>query len=150
MQNLQHLLDQYGESHQNSLNQKIHKICVPLIEWSLLGLLWVIPQPEFFGNLHWTHVFVAFAFIYYAQFRNLKLILASLLLMLPFWIYISLKPAQIFETSLVIFIIAWFGQFYGHKVEGKKPSFFQDIFFLLIGPIWISEALLKKWGRSLT
>ena len=38
---------------------------------------------------------------------------------------------------IVIFIISWIGQFIGHKIEGKKPSFFQDLQFLLIGPLWL-------------
>ncbi len=44
-------------------------------------------------------------------------------------------------TSLAIFVIAWIGQFYGHKVEGKKPSFLKDLQFLLIGPAWVFEKL---------
>jgi uncharacterized membrane protein YGL010W len=46
--------------------------------------------------------------------------------------------------SLGLFSVAWIGQFYGHKVEGKKPSFFQDLQFLLIGPAWVVENLFAK------
>ena len=38
-------------------------------------------------------------------------------------------------TASTIFVLAWTGQFYGHKIEGKKPSFFKDLNFLLIGPL---------------
>lgn len=37
-------------------------------------------------------------------------------------------------TALVVFFLAWIGQFYGHKVEGKKPSFIKDKQFLMIRP----------------
>ena len=47
---------------------------------------------------------------------------------------------------LLIFIIAWVGQFIGHKIEGQKPSFFEDIQFLLIGPAWIISFIYKKMG----
>ncbi len=47
-------------------------------------------------------------------------------------------------VSLAIFIIAWIGQFYGHKIEGKKPSFIKDLQFLLIGPAWVFEKLSKR------
>ncbi len=150
MKQLNQLLDKYSESHQNPLNQKIHKVCVPLIEWSVLGLLWVIPVPEFFGDLRWTHLFVAVSLGFYARFKNFKVIMASIILMLPFWIYISVNPPYVLETSIIVFVLAWIGQFYGHKVEGKKPSFFEDLFFLLIGPLWVSEAFLRSRGRSLT
>ena len=150
MASLTKLLDQYSESHQNSLNQKIHKVCVPLIEWSVLGILYAMPRPDFFGNLTWAHLIVAFALIYYSQFKNLKVIAATFVLMLPFWIYISLHPSYVMQTSLVVFVLAWIGQFYGHKIEGKKPSFFQDIFFLLIGPLWVAEAFLRRRGQSLS
>ena len=150
MPSIAKLLDQYSESHQNPLNQKIHKVCVPLIEWSVLGILWAMPRPEFFGNLTWAHLIVGLALIYYAQFKNFKVIAATFILMLPFWIYISFHPLHIMQTSLVVFIVAWIGQFYGHKIEGKKPSFFQDLFFLLIGPLWVAEAFLRPRGRSLS
>jgi uncharacterized membrane protein YGL010W len=50
--------------------------------------------------------------------------------------------------SLIVFVAAWIGQFYGHKVEGKKPSFFKDIQFLLIGPMWLMSFIYKKLGIS--
>ncbi len=149
MSTLQSLLDDYSVSHQNPLNKKIHKICVPLIEWSVLGLLCTIPTPAFFGAINWAHLFVAAALGYYARFKNLKVIIASILMMAPFWVYYSFNPPYLLETSIIVFVLAWIGQFYGHKVEGKKPSFFQDIFFLLIGPLWVAEAFLQTVNSSL-
>ena len=46
----------------------------------------------------------------------------------------------------VIFVLAWIGQFIGHKIEGKKPSFLEDVKFLLIGPIWLLHFICKKIG----
>ncbi len=48
--------------------------------------------------------------------------------------------------SVIVFVVAWIGQFYGHKVEGKKPSFFKDVQFLLIGPMWLMSFIYKKAG----
>jgi len=56
--------------------------------------------------------------------------------------YLSLY-LPLFLTSLILFIVAWIGQFYGHKLEGKKPSFFKDLQFLLIGPAWVFEKIKK-------
>jgi uncharacterized membrane protein YGL010W len=149
MANLELLLSEYADSHQNPANQAIHKICVPLIEWSLLGVLFSLPRPEVFGALNWAHVLAVFGLGYYLKFKNPRPIIASLILMAPFWIYISFRPPHLLETSLVVFVLAWIGQFYGHKLEGKKPSFFRDVFFLLIGPLWVAESLLRKFGSSL-
>ena len=50
------------------------------------------------------------------------------------------------EISLSLFLIAWIGQFIGHKIEGAKPSFFDDIKFLLIGPAWLIAFIYQKIG----
>ncbi|GAL26575.1 putative PRS2 protein [Vibrio variabilis] len=44
---------------------------------------------------------------------------------------------SILNLSIGLFVVLWIMQFVGHKIEGKKPSFFDDIQFLLIGPIWV-------------
>ena len=49
-------------------------------------------------------------------------------------------------TSVVIFIVAWIGQFVGHAVEGKRPSFFKDLQFLLIGPLWLLAAAYRRFS----
>jgi uncharacterized membrane protein YGL010W len=50
----------------------------------------------------------------------------------------------VWQTSLGLFVLAWIGQFIGHKIEGKKPSFFKDVVFLLIGPAWLMHFIYKK------
>lgn len=50
----------------------------------------------------------------------------------------------LWQVALTIFVVAWIGQFWGHKVEGKKPSFFKDIQFLMIGPMWLMHFIYKK------
>jgi uncharacterized membrane protein YGL010W len=52
-------------------------------------------------------------------------------------------------SSLVIFAIAWVFQFIGHHLEGKRPSFFKDLQFLLIGPLWVLYPIYRKIGLSL-
>jgi len=49
-------------------------------------------------------------------------------------------------VCLIVFVLAWVGQFYGHKVEGKKPSFLKDLQFLLIGPAWLLGFIYRKLG----
>jgi len=53
---------------------------------------------------------------------------------------------EMYEVCLAIFVLSWIGQFIGHKIEGKKPLFLDDLKFLLIGPIWLLHFLFKKAG----
>ena len=48
---------------------------------------------------------------------------------------------QQYEISLAVFVLACIG----HKIEGEKPSFFKDLQFLFIGPVWCLVFLLRKW-----
>jgi len=51
---------------------------------------------------------------------------------------------SLWKASVGIFVVAWIIQFYGHKIEGKKPSFLDDLKFLLIGPAWILDHVFKS------
>mgnify|MGYP002367324170 CR=1 FL=1 len=75
-------------------------------------------------------------------------LIALMMLLANWWMLNTLESSKIpgLSISLLIFVIAWIGQFYGHKVEGKKPSFLKDIQFLLIGPIWLLCFIYKKFN----
>ncbi|GGE32222.1 hypothetical protein GCM10007421_02430 [Halopseudomonas oceani] len=129
--------DEYGESHRNPFNKLTHWICVPLITFSVLGLLWAIHP--------WVAmVAVAAALVFYLLLSwqiGLAMLVVSLLMLLG----LSLM-SNVFWWSLGIFVLAWIGQFIGHHVEGKKPSFFKDLQFLLIGPAWLLGFLFGLAG----
>jgi uncharacterized membrane protein YGL010W len=156
MSRIQLLLDEYAASHQNETNKTVHWICVPFIFMSVLGLFQSIPAPNFFGNIalgfipfSWAIIFVLLAFVYYLQL-SFPLALGMLLLSFIFlWIINSISNLfgfPVWEVSIVIFILAWIGQFWGHKIEGKKPSFLKDLQFLLIGPAWLLHFIYAKIG----
>jgi uncharacterized membrane protein YGL010W len=48
--------------------------------------------------------------------------------------------------SIAIFVAAWIAQFVGHNIEGKKPSFLEDIQYLWIGPLFVLTKPLHKLG----
>lgn len=161
MKPIQQWIDEYGESHQNPTNKLIHWICVPLIMLSLLALMGKIP---FFMNgitlftinsepilFNWTIIFLSFCIIFYLRL-SLTLSLGMLLIaisMLFIISYIKYYDPEVWRLSLAIFIVAWIGQFIGHKIEGKKPSFFEDLKFLLIGPAWLLSFIYNKIGIKL-
>jgi uncharacterized membrane protein YGL010W len=131
------LLSKYAESHLNHVNEMIHCVCVPAIVFSLLGLIWSI------------HPLAALAvticsLIYYA---NLSLPFAFGMLLessAMLWLLQIMPPALVLPGSIGIFVVAWIGQFIGHKIEGKKPSFFEDLRFLLIGPLFVLGVLYRR------
>lgn len=156
MRKIEALLQEYGESHQNTFNKKVHWICVPLIFFSIMGLIWSIPpgplsafEESMNGYANWATVVMVLVIFYYlslsvplalgmAAFGFICLYLCKLISLttsIPLW-----------QISIVIFVLAWIGQFYGHKIEGKKPSFFKDVQFLMIGPAWLMHFIFKKAG----
>ena len=131
------LLAKYSESHLNHTNEIIHFVCVPVIVFTLLGIVW------------WIHPLAALAvtiaaLVYYVQlsppFAIGMLLMSALMLGL-----LSLLPrAAVLPLSIAIFVLAWIGQFIGHKIEGKKPSFLDDLRFLLIGPLFVLSFLYRR------
>lgn len=137
MKTLSNWLDEYGESHQNPVNKNIHWVCVPIIYFCVLGLLHALhPWAALVG--------VAVALVFYVPL-SLPLAAGMLLISLAMLAVIRVTP-NILEVSIVLFVLAWIGQFYGHKVEGKKPSFFKDLQFLLVGPVWLLNFVYKRLG----
>jgi uncharacterized membrane protein YGL010W len=131
------LLAKYSESHLNHTNEIIHFICVPAIVFSLLGLIWA------------AHPLAALAvslisLVYYCTlsvpFAIGMLVMSGAML----WILSLLPQGMVLQISIAIFVVAWIGQFIGHKIEGKKPSFFEDLRFLLIGPLFVLGFLYRR------
>jgi uncharacterized membrane protein YGL010W len=152
MKTAQQWFDEYAVSHQNETNKAIHYVCVPAIFFSVIGLLFSIPTiflENTFGLYNplienWSAMVALLILIFYARlgfwyFVNMLLV-TTLSIIGNYWLSGFGNLALI---SLVIFVIAWIGQFYGHKVEGKKPSFIKDLQFLLIGPLWVLKKMSK-------
>lgn len=152
MKSIQHWMREYAQSHTHPVNVTIHKICVPLIMLTLLGMLWTVPVPNIFKSvplLNWATLFATFCMIYYF-FLSFKLALGMLLqtsIMIALCHFGSmLFGFNLLWVSIGVFAIAWVFQFIGHEKEGKKPSFFKDLQFLLIGPLWVLYSLYRKLG----
>jgi uncharacterized membrane protein YGL010W len=155
MKTIHNWLDEYAVSHQNPTNKLIHWICVPSIMLSLLGLLWAIPVPGFIAAisplLNWATVFVAFALGYYLMLSPklalgmLPVVVVMMIVNYAIWLQVG---GWIWLVAVIIFFVAWVGQFWGHKIEGKKPSFLKDLQFLLIGPLWLLSFIYQRAGMS--
>lgn len=145
---LEDWLVQYGESHQHPKNKAIHKVCVPVIYWAVFAFLWVLPVPDVLAQWHFRWVWLALAVVvlFYGQFglrSGLGMTFYTMVNIALIWIWAEFIPISLTLGATVLFILAWIGQFWGHHIEGKKPSFFEDIQFLLIGPAWVLNAYIK-------
>ena len=132
------LLAKYSESHLNHTNEIIHFVCIPLIVLSLLGILWAL------------HPVVAIAttlasLYYYARLSRGFAIGMGVMSAVMLGILALLPEMTVLPVSIAIFVVAWIGQFIGHKIEGKKPSFFDDLRFLLIGPLFVLSFLYRRF-----
>ena len=135
--NIDILLARYAESHRDHTNEIIHFVCIPLIVLSLLSILWAL------------HPAVAIAttlasLYYYARLSRGFAIGMGVMSAVMLGILALLPEMTVLPVSIAIFVVAWIGQFIGHKIEGKKPSFFEDLRFLLIGPVFVLSFLYRR------
>jgi uncharacterized membrane protein YGL010W len=146
------LLNEYGSSHEHPTNKLLHWICVPPIVLSIMGLLRSAPVPAGLTAvspwLNWASLVAAAAIVYYLVLSpSLALgIVAAFVVLLASVQWLSQLPWPLWATSLTIFVLAWIGQFIGHAIEGKRPSFFKDLQFLLIGPLWLLAAVYRRFS----
>ena len=156
MRRIEQLLAEYGQSHQNPTNKSIHWVCVPAIFFSIVALIYSIPAGPLenlsfllghFAN--WATLVLIIVLFYYVSLSPplaLGMFLFSALCLAIANLVNLLSPVPLWALSLVIFVFSWVLQFYGHKIEGKKPSFFKDLQFLLIGPAWLMHFIYKRMG----
>ena len=173
MKTIHDWFNSYGESHQNKTNKLIHWICIPLIFWSIIALLSVLPHSylDVFNNsnfnnfIHWGTVVILFGLLFYLRLSFkifIGMLIFSTCVLIDIYYTVILFDSHrywgmfnsfsgtgvdfLMYLAVFIFIFAWILQFIGHKIEGKKPSFFEDIQFLLIGPAWLLGFIYKKFN----
>ncbi|NLR59046.1 DUF962 domain-containing protein [Chitinophaga polysaccharea] len=151
MKTIHQWLDDYGTSHRNPTNKLIHWICVPAIFFSIVGFLYAVPVPGVsFMYLTLAHIALLAVILYYLRL-SASLAAGMLLIgIICLWLWRMIAATGLtWQVALVIFVLAWIGQFIGHKIEGAKPSFFKDLQFLLIGPAWLLSFIYKRAGIPL-
>jgi uncharacterized membrane protein YGL010W len=146
-------LDEYGSSHRNATNEVLHWICVPVILWCVLGLLWAAPFP---AGIHaaiplanWATLITLLALVYYALLSIPLMLGIFPLLLIMLWSIAALNGnavAPLWLICVALFVLAWIGQFIGHAIEKQRPSFFKDLQFLMIGPMWLLSNVYRRLG----
>jgi uncharacterized membrane protein YGL010W len=133
------LLAHYGESHRNPTNGAIHCVAIPLIMVSLVGLMYAV------------HPWVAYAFllasmVYYVRIGSWVFLVTMAVLSVAMIAIVQALGSWLLPVSVAVFVAAWIAQFVGHKIEGRKPSFFEDLQYLWVGPLFVLAKLFGKLG----
>jgi uncharacterized membrane protein YGL010W len=138
MRKVDRLLAHYAQSHRNPRNELIHFVAIPLIMLSLIGLLFALHP--------WVaYVFVAASMVYYARLSWVFLLVMAVLSAAGL-VLVQAMGSQVLPISAAIFVAAWIAQFVGHKIEGRKPSFFEDLQYLWVGPLFVLSRLFVRLG----
>ena len=150
---IQQWLDEYGASHQNKTNKLIHWFCVPQIFWTVMAAIFLIPVPMFMSevspHINWASIFSVIAIVFYARlsFRlAIGMVVFTGVCYYTVAAFNAMFPGSLLWLAGVWFVILCALQFYGHEIEGKKPSFFKDVQFLMIGPAWLMSFIYTKLG----
>jgi len=133
------LLDHYAESHRNPRNELIHCICVPAIVFAVLGMI-------LSANIGLALIAVGLSLLYYIRLGWRAAFEMAVILIAMLFAWLMLMPAHhMLASAILIFALAWVGQFVGHAIEGAKPSFLEDLQYLLVGPLFVLAVIKRKW-----
>ena len=144
-------LGNYSDDHRNATNVLIHWICVPLIVWTAVALLWVVPVPAILGRPgFWAGMAMFAALVFYLRLsRPLcagMFVLFVVLGLITEALHREIGPSNLMWLAIGVFVLSWIAQFIGHHIEGRRPAFFTDLVYLLIGPAWIVAKILRRFG----
>ena len=148
MRTQQQFLDEYRKTHANPTNALVHTICVPVILFASIGMLWTMPvwlwlgfHGPFASWVNGATIVGALALVFYAKLSPRAALYMAATFVVCAAVVVAMRNADlpVLWICAGLWIAAWLGQFYGHHVEGAKPAFLDDIVFLLIGPLFILE-----------
>lgn len=149
MQTVENLFADYASYHQTKGNKVFHRLGIPMIMFSLIGML---TQVTLFDvgtiRLDVAMVLIALSSAYYFVIEW-RLGMAMIAVSIVFYFVSAAIP---FWINVALFVLGWIFQFIGHKVyEHKNPAFFRNFVHLLIGPLWILNDVIpvvKSSGQS--
>ena len=150
MKTIEQWFEEYEASHKNHTNKAIHFVCVPSIFVSILGFLYCLKLPFEVMGIQLNVATLASILVVLYYFRLSPSIAVGVLLIcvvgIVIWRLVESAGLYVWLIALIVFVIAWVGQFIGHGIEKQRPSFLKDLQFLLIGPAWILSFVYKKLG----
>jgi uncharacterized membrane protein YGL010W len=134
------LFTEYASYHADRRNRICHAFGIPLIVLGVFGLTHQVRV----GPVDLAVVAAVAVLLYYAAI-DVRGALISLVVFALLYL-VALRLA--WQVSLAAFVLGWGFQFVGHKLEGTKPKFFENLVYLLIGPLYIFEEVFGSLVRS--
>jgi uncharacterized membrane protein YGL010W len=135
MQTVDELFADYAAFHQTAGNKLFHRLGIPMIMLSLIGMLTQVTLLDL-GTIRFdaAMLLIAASSAYYFVVEW-RLAIAMIAVSLVFYFLGAAIP---FWINVALFVIGWIFQFIGHKIyEHKNPAFFRNFVHLLVGPLWI-------------
>ena len=132
------LFDRYGRYHRHALNKAIHWVCVPLIVWSLMGMLWAASPVAAYAAI--------VAALGFYVWLSLPIALGMAVVFTAMLYALTWLGERTFIVSAIVFVAAWAGQFVGHAIERSRPSFLEDVRSFLVGPAWLLGFVYRRLG----
>jgi uncharacterized membrane protein YGL010W len=146
MQDINALFADYAAYHQTAGNKFFHRLGIPMIMFSLIGMLTQVPLVDVATvKIDLAMILIAAATAYYFVIEW-RLAIAMVAVSVAFYFIGAAIPLAI---NAVLFVLGWIFQFIGHKVyEHKNPAFFRNFVHLLIGPLWILNDVVPVVKKS--
>ena len=141
MKSVEQNLTQYAAYHRDRRNIATHFAGVPMIVFAIILALAIADIP--LGTVTLTvATIVSIALVAYYLILDRVLGVAMAIVMFLMCAGASEVSARLSSgatlgLALLIFVVGWALQFLGHKYEGMKPAFFDDVRQLLIGPLFV-------------
>ena len=150
MRPLQDHLTQYAAYHRDRRNIATHFAGVPMIVFSIVLALATVAIPMGALAITLAAVVSILAGIYYlALDRAFGLAMAVVLFLMcaaASEITARTTTGAALGWAGAIFAVGWALQFLGHKFEGMKPAFFDDVMQLIIGPLFVCAEVFFLLG----
>jgi uncharacterized membrane protein YGL010W len=135
MQDIQALFADYASYHKTKGNKAYHRVGIPLIVLTLIGMLARVK----FAGFDAAMLVIAAATIFYLM-EEWRLAIAMLAVSVAFYFIGAAIP---FWANVALFVLGWIFQFIGHSVyEKRQPAFLRNFVHLLVGPLWILNDLI--------
>jgi uncharacterized membrane protein YGL010W len=146
MQDVNALFADYAAYHQTAGNKLFHRLGIPMIMLSLIGMLTQVPLLDVATvKIDLAMVLIAASAAYYFVIEW-RLAIAMVAVSIAFYFIGATLPLFVNAT---LFVLGWIFQFIGHKVyEHKNPAFFRNFVHLLIGPLWILNDVVPVVKRT--
>lgn len=129
----------YAGYHQDIRNRRAHAVGIPLIVLGLLGLFHACPLLRI-GPVDLAVLAAVAVLLYYVALDVRGALISAVAFAFLYEVAVRLS----WELSVGAFVLGWVFQLVGHRFEGNKPKFLENLVYLLIGPLYFFQELFDS------